>query len=40
MLTRKAECPSASERRGLMEQLAEAIYEISLRRTLKSIKPH
>jgi hypothetical protein len=40
MTTRKAEFSGASERRGLVEQLAEAIYEASLRRTLKSIKTH
>ena len=40
MVTRKAECPGASERKGLLEQLAEAIYEASLRRTLKSLKTH
>jgi hypothetical protein len=40
MLTRKAEPSGASARRGLLEQLAEALYEASLRRTLKSIKTH
>jgi hypothetical protein len=40
MLTRKAESSGASARRGLLEQLAEALYEASLRHTLKSIKTH
>ena len=40
MLTRKVESSGASARRGLFEQLAEALYEASLRRTLKSIKTH
>jgi hypothetical protein len=40
MLTRRAESQGALARRGLMEQLAEAIYEASLRHTLKSIKTH
>ena len=40
MLTRKAVSPGACARRGLLEQLAEALYEASLRRTLKSIKTH
>ena len=40
MLTRVAESSVASARRGLLEQLAEAIYEASLRRTLKSLKTH
>jgi hypothetical protein len=38
MLTRKAESPGALPRKGLLEQLAEALYEASLRHTLKSIK--
>ena len=40
MSTRKAEFSGASVRRGLLEQLAEALYEASLRHTLKSIKTH
>jgi hypothetical protein len=40
MLTRQAESSGAPGRRGLLEQLAEALYEASLRHTLKSIKPH
>jgi hypothetical protein len=40
MLTRKVESSSASARRGLLKQLAEAFYEASLRHTLKSIKTH
>ena len=40
MLTRKVESSGAAARRGLLEQLAEAIYEASLRHTLKSIKTH
>jgi hypothetical protein len=40
MLTRKVESPGASARRGFLEQLAEALYEASLRHTLKSIKTH
>ena len=40
MLTRKAESSGACARKGLVEQLAEALYEASLRNTLKSIKTH
>jgi len=40
MLTRKVESPGAHAPKGLLEQLAEALYEASLRRTLKSIKTH
>jgi hypothetical protein len=40
MLTRTAESSGASARRGFLEQLADAIYEASLRRTLKSLKTH
>lgn len=40
MLTRKVESSGACARRGLLEELAEAIYEASLRHTLKSIKTH
>jgi hypothetical protein len=40
MLTRKAESSGACARRGLLEHLAEALYEASLRRTLESIKTH
>jgi hypothetical protein len=40
MFTRKAESSGACARRGLLEQLAEALYEASLRYTLKSVKTH
>lgn len=35
-IERSGVCP----RRGLIERIAEAIYEASLRRTLKAIKAH
>jgi hypothetical protein len=38
MLTRKVESSGACARRGLLEQLAEAIYEASLRHTLKWLR--
>ncbi len=40
MLTRKVESSGACARRGLLEQLAAALYEASLRHTLKTIKTH
>ena len=40
MLTRKAESPGATAPKGLLEQLAEALYEASLRHTLKTLKRH
>jgi len=40
MLTRKAESSGATARGGLLEQLAEALYEASLRHTLKCIRTH
>ncbi len=40
MLTRKVESSGACARTGLLKQLAEVLYEASLRHTLKTIKTH
>ena len=41
MLSRTVtECFGARARKGLIERIAEAIYEASLRRTLRSIRAH
>jgi hypothetical protein len=37
---KRLEPSSAPARRGLIEWLADAVYEASLRRTLRSIKTH
>jgi len=37
---KRLERSSAHARRGLFDRLANAIYEASLRRTLRSIKAH
>ena len=36
----KPECSRTSARKGFFELIAEALYEASLRRTLKGIKVH
>jgi len=41
MFTRtRPEHSCASARKGWFERIAEALYEASLRRTLKGIRPH